>query len=128
MPNRNSILAQMLLLGAICLLPAVARAAVFVLPIDADAYLDSRAANASQNFGSSDSVKVLVNSAVAGDGSICRGLLRLPAELAWFDPADVVEARLRMYVWQDNTGDRGISLFPLLRPFLEGSGNGDGAS
>ena len=104
------------------------RADLLVLPIPADTYLDSHANFSSRNFGSADTVKVLVNSSVSGDGSICRGLVRLPEELAWFDPGDVLEACLRLYVWQDNTGDRGISLFPLLRPFVEGSGNGDGAS
>ena len=100
-----------------------ASAAELVFPIAADAFMDSRPANAAFNYGAATTLKTLVNSS---DGTVCRGLFQLPPELALFDPADIVSANVQLYVWQDNTGERNITLYPLTRPFSEGSKNGSG--
>ena len=100
-----------------------ASAAELVFPITADAFMDSRPANAAFNYGAATTLKTLVNSS---DGTVCRGLFQLPPELALFDPADIVSANVQLYVWQDNTGERNITLYPLTRPFTEGSKNGSG--
>lgn len=102
-------------------------AADLTFPILTDTYLDSQKPAA--NFGAATTVKTLVNSS---DGSVCRGLFKLPAELALYTPDQIAEAEVRLYVWQDNTADRNITLYPLARAFVEGSGNGtapaDGAT
>ena len=98
----------------------VAFAASLSFSIVDDAYLDSRAANVAKNYGAAITVKTLVNSS---DASVCRGLFRLPPEIGLYDPADVVSAKAYFYVWQDNTADRNVTLYPLTRPFVEGSGN-----
>ena len=94
-----------------------------------DAYLDSRSSNAGSNYGAATTVKTLINSS---DASVCRGLFRLPPEIGLYDPADVVSAKVFFYVWQDNTADRNVTLYPLTRSFAEGTGNGatnaDGAT
>lgn len=98
-------------------------AAPLSFPIADDAYLDSRGTSVSNNFGSAGTVKALIN---ASDASVCRGLFRLPPELAGFDPADVLSAKVLFYVWQDNTAERNVTLYPLTQPFAEGTRNGSG--
>jgi hypothetical protein len=104
-------------------------AAPFSFPIAADAYLDSRSANAAKNYGAATTVKVLINSS---DASVCRGLIQLPPELDLYASGDIAEATLYFYLWQDNTEDRDLTLYPLTRAFAEGTGNGtapaDGAT
>ena len=104
-------------------------AAPLSFPIDVDAFLDSRPANANLNYGSAITVKTLVNSS---DASVCRGLFRLPPEIALYAPSEIASAKVFFYVWQDNTAERNVSLHPLLRPFAEGSRDGsatpDGAT
>ena len=94
-----------------------------------DAYLDSRSSNAGSNYGAATTVKTLINSS---DASVCRGLFRLPPELDLYGSGDVVSAKVYFYVWQDNTADRNVTLYPLTRSFAEGTGNGatnaDGAT
>ena len=89
-----------------------------VFPITRDTYVDNRGSSANANFGLANTVRVLVNS----DTSVTRGLFALPSELADYPPEDVLEARVRFYVWQDNTKTRDIVLYPLTRAFVEGSG------
>lgn len=86
-----------------------------------DAFLDSRAGNTERNYGSAITVKALINSS---DASVCRGLFRLPPEIALYDPADLVSAKAYFYVWQDNTAERNVTLYPLTRSFAEGTGDG----
>ena len=94
-----------------------------------DAYLDSRSSNAGKNYGAATTVKALINST---DASVCRGLFRLPPELDLYGSGDVVSAKVFFYLWQDNTEDRNVTLYPLTQSFAEGTGNGatnaDGAT
>ena len=99
----------------------VAFAAPLSFAIADDAYLDSRTGNTARNYGAATTVKTLVNSS---DASVCRGLFRLPPEIGLYDPADLVSAKVFFYVWQDNTADRNVTLYPLTRSFAEGTGDG----
>ena len=107
-------------------------AAPFSFPIAADTYLDSRSANLAKNYGAATTVKVLINNNVTGDGSASRGLFQLPPELSLYESGEVTEAKLFFYVWQDNTTNLDITLYPLTQSFAEGTGNGttpaDGAT
>lgn len=103
--------------------------AQIALPITADAYVDSRSSNTGKNYGAATTVKTVVNSS---DASVCRGLLQLPAEMGLFSTDQIARATVLLYVWQDNTTNRNVTLYPLTRSFVEGSGNGtapaDGAT
>ena len=116
----------MLLCTALC---NTSLAGYLNLPILNDAYLDSRSSNTGRNYGAATTVRALINSS---DGSVCRGLFKLPLEVALFDAGQIAEAQVLFYVWQDNTTNRNITLYPLSRAFVEGSGNGtapaDGAT
>lgn len=105
-------------------------ASPLTLPITSDSYIDSR--NATLNYGAAKTVKTVINNNVTGDGSICRGLLQLPPAVGWYPPSQLARAVVRLYVWQDNTSDRQVTLFPLTNAFVEGTGNGgdpaDGAT
>jgi len=96
-------------------------AAPLSFPIATDAYLDSRSANVDRNYGGATTVKALINSS---DASVCRGLFRLPPELELYEPEEIAAANVYFYVWQDNTADRNVTLYPLTRDFAEGAGNG----
>ncbi len=95
------------------------RAAEISLPITADTYIDSRTTNATNNYGVHSVLRTLVNSS---DASVCRSLLQLPPELLLYAADQIANAAIALYVWQDNTGARNITLFPLDRPFVEGTG------
>ncbi len=92
-------------------------------PITEDTYLDSRGASQQSNFGLNGSVRVLVNS----DTSVTRGLFAIPASVVAYPPAAIQEAKAYFYVFQDNTKDRDIRLYPLTTSFVEGTG-GSGAT
>ena len=98
---------------------AVTLAAPQTLPITNDTYMDSRAGSEDKNFGSDRVIKTVIN---ASDGSICRGLFQLPPELATYDPAEILSAKVWLYVWRDMTDERNITLYPLSRPFIPGTG------
>jgi hypothetical protein len=119
-------------LAALSLLAGAAQAAPFTFPIATDAFLDGRTANVGKNYGAATTVKVLINNNVTGDGSASRGLFQLPPEVDLYDPGQIASARVRFYVWQDNTADLNITLYPLTQSFAEGTGNGtapaDGAT
>lgn len=100
-------------------------AAPLSFPIATDTYLDSRSSNVAKNYGAATTVKVLINSS---DASVCRGLFRLPPELELYAAGEVAEAKLYFYLWQDNTTNLNVTLYPLTRPFVEGSGNGNGTA
>lgn len=85
-------------------------------PITTDTYLDSQ--SPSGNFGEVNVVKILVNS----NTTVARGMIQMPEALAAYEPEEMLAARLRFYVWQDNTKAREIALYPLTRPFVEGVG------
>jgi len=121
-----------ILLLALALAAQPARALTNALTITATAYVDSRVSNQTLNYGRAHTVKALVNSNVTSDGSVCRGLLRLPPQLWAYPPEQVLSARVVLYVWQDNSGSRDVTLYPLTRAFVQGTGAGtspaDGAT
>ena len=104
---------------------ATVHAADMVLPIETDAYLDSAAANAAVNYGAAGTVKVLISGT---DGSACRGLFQLPPEVGRYDSAKLAKVEVGFYVFKDQTSGRNVTLYPLTRPFVEGTGNADGAT
>ena len=97
--------------------------------ITTDTYVDSRSSNTSRNYGVATTVKTVVNSS---DASVCRGFFRLPPEVGLYTTDQIARATVLLYVWQDNTAERNITLFPLTQAFVEGTGNGtdpaDGAT
>ncbi len=121
-----------ILLLALALASQPARALTNALTITPTAYVDSRVSNQTLNYGRAHTVKALVNSNVTGDGSVCRGLLQLPPQLWAYPPEQVLSAKVVFYVWQDNSGSRNITLYPLTRAFVQGTGTGtlpaDGAT
>ena len=96
-------------------------AAPLSFAIATDTYLDSRSANVERNYGAATTVKTLVNSS---DASVCRGLFRLPPELDLYDPAEIASAKVVFYLWQDNTAELDVTLYPLTQSFAEGAANG----
>jgi len=110
-----------------CLLVAHAALAdtTFTYQISLDTYLDS--ANPTRNYGLSGSDKVVINST-----SACRTLFDLPTDLWSYSPGSIESASVSFYVWQDNTGTLNITLYPLTRSFVQGTGSGtaptDGAT
>lgn len=125
---------RILLLTALslCALTPAAPARSLVLYITNTTYIDSRVSNQALNYGHAHTVKAVIDSYATSDGSMCRGLLQLPAELWSYPPQSVRSATVRFYVWQDNTEDRNITLFPMARPFVPGTSYGaspaDGAT
>ncbi len=119
-----------LLMLALAALPA--RAPAHALPITATTYIDSQAQNQTRNYGHAHTIKALVNNNVTGDASVCRGLFQLPPAIWACPPEQIRSARVVFYVWQDNSGSRDITLYPMTRPFLPGTGTGtapaDGAT
>jgi len=100
-----------------CMLVPVPSWAMIVrqYPIVTDTYIDSQ--SPTSNFGSSGSVKVVVN---GDDGSLTRGLYSLPADI-WLIPAeDVISVKIWFWTFMNNTGDRTVLLHPLTGPFSEG--------
>jgi hypothetical protein len=87
--------------------------------ITTDTYLDS--ANANSNYGLSGSDKVVINST-----SICRTLFDLPANLWSYSPGSIESAIVSFYVFQDNTQTYNVSLLPLTRGFVVGTGGSSG--
>ena len=91
----------------------------YTYQITADTYLDS--ANANANYGLSGSDKVVINST-----SICRTLFDLPTDLWSYSPGSIVSASVSFYVFQDNTQTYNVSLLPLTRGFVVGTGGSAG--
>lgn len=91
-------------------------------PITVDTHVDSRSSNGSDNwnFGSDHTDKVAINSSDS-PASRCRALFRLPEELWLYAPSQIVSATVIFYVWQDNSGTRGVNLFPMTSPFAQGT-------
>ena len=102
----------------------MARAVTIDLPITADTHLDSRSSDGSDNwnFGADHTDKVVVNGSDT-PASLCRALFRLPEGLWNYSPGRIVSAKVVFYVWQDNSGGRGVNLYPLTTNFAPGSGS-----
>lgn len=94
------------------------------LPIAVDTHLDSRTSDGSDhwNFGADHTDKVVVNSR-DDPTSLCRALFRIPEELWAYPPERIISAKVYFYVWQDNSGSRGVTLFPLTSDFAQGTGS-----
>ena len=121
--NHHGARRAVLLSFGLALLGAGARALTLEAYLTNTTYIDSRTANQTLNYGHAHTVKVVINSATTSDGSICRGLLRLPQETWTYPPEQLLSATVRFYVWQDNTSTRNITLFPLLKTFVPGTGS-----
>ena len=120
---RRCLQAALVVLG-IAFLGLSAQAQTFVTNITTTTYLDSRVSNQANNYGEAHTVKALIDSDVTSDGSICRGLFQFPPQLWSYSPGDIVSASVSFYVWQDNTGTRNVTLYPLTRRFVQGTGYG----
>jgi hypothetical protein len=117
---------------AIASLSPTLQAQTFITNILTTTYLDSRVSNQSNNYGNAHTVKVLIDNDTTSDGSVCRGLFQFPAQLWSYTPSDIVSASVSFYVWQDNTTNLNVTLYPLTRSFVQGDGDGtyppDGAN
>jgi hypothetical protein len=95
--------------------------------ITRDTYIDSDSEGGRDyNYGAHDRLRAVANSADRG-GSRTRILLALDIPAAiWSLPVSQIEsAKLYLYCYGNSPGDhRPLSLYPLLRPFEEGSGTG----
>lgn len=100
---------------------------VEAFPIEVDTYIDSRDPN--YNYGVSTTDKVVVNGA---DGSLARVLFKLPDSVLSIPAERVISVRVWFYVWMDRTEDRTVTLYPLIKDFTTGKGDGtssgDGAT
>jgi len=112
--------ASLIALG-IAFLGPTAQAQTFVTNILTTTYLDSRVSNQTNNYGEAHTVKALIDSDVTSDGSICRGLFQFPPQLWSYSPGDIVSASVSFYVWQDNTTNRNVTIYPLTRGFVQGT-------
>ena len=116
----------------IAFLGPTAQALTLVTNITTTTYIDSRVSNQSLNYGHAHTVKVVINNNVTSDGSVCRGLFQLPAQVWTYSPDQIASAKVTFYVWQDNTTNRNVTLYPLTRSFVQGTGYGtyppDGAT
>ena len=121
-----------LIVLAVALVVPTVRALTIVTNIPTTTYVDSRVSNQTNNYGHAHTVKALIDNNVTSDGSVCRGLFQLPSLVWTYSPDQIVSAKVVFYVWQDNTGTRNVSLYPLTRSFAQGTGNGtspaDGAT
>ena len=132
---RRCLQTSLIVLGIAFLVPS-AQAQTFVTNITTTTYIDSWVINQTNNYGHAHTVKVVIDGMGQGDptkdGSICRGLFQLPPQLWTYSPGDIVSASVSFYVWQDNTGTLNITLYPLTRSFVQGTGYGtyppDGAT
>jgi len=95
--------------------------------VDVDTYIDSR--DATYNYGIATTARVLVN---GKDGSLARALFKLPESIWSISEDRLISAKVWFYVWMDRTGERTVTLHPLIRGFAEGTGDGtpsgDGAT
>ncbi len=105
----------------------VKAASVKTFAIDVDTYIDSR--DATYNYGVATTAKVLVNGT---DGTLARVLFRLPDGIWSISEDQLISVKVWFYVWMDRTAERTVTLYPLIRGFVEGTGDGtpsgDGAT
>jgi hypothetical protein len=121
-PQFNIISIALLVLG-LALAAQTAQALTNSVYITNTTYLDSRVSNQTLNYGHAHTVKVVIDSPYTSDGSVCRGLLQLPAAIWQYSPDEIVSAKISFYVWQDYTEDRNITLYPLTTKFVPGTGS-----
>ena len=130
-PLRHRLHASLIALG-IALAGQTAQALTNALTVTTTAYIDSRVSNQTLNYGHAYTVKALINNNVTEDGSICRGLFQFPTQIWTYPPEQILSAKVVFYGWQDNTGSRNVTLYPLTRSFVQGTGSGtspaDGAT
>jgi hypothetical protein len=102
-----------------CLLAAQAALAsnTFTYQITTDTYLDSL--NPARNYGLATTDKVVINNTGT---SVCRTLFDLPTSLWSYSPGDILSATMSFYVWNDSGAGYNVSLLPLTRGFIEGTG------
>lgn len=114
-----------ILAGGLALLTPMAARATISYDITTDTYLDS--ASPTYNYGARNVDRVVINAS-----SAARTVFKLPAEVWSYAPIQIVSAVVSFYVWSDNSQDYTVSLHPLLRDFVEGTGmgsaTGDGAT
>jgi len=105
----------------------VKAASVKTFAIDVDTYLDSR--DPTYNYGVATTAKVLVNGT---DGTLARALFKLPDGVWSISEDQLISVKVWFYVWMDRTAERTVTLHPLIRGFVEGTGDGtpsgDGAT
>jgi len=105
----------------------VEAASVKTFVIDVDTYLDSR--DPTYNYGVATTAKVLVNGT---DGTLARALFKLPDGVWSISEDQLISVKVWFYVWMDRTAERTVTLHPLIRGFVEGTGDGtpsgDGAT
>lgn len=128
---RHCLTAWLIALGT-TLAGQTAQAITNALTISTTTYIDSRVSSQTLNYGHASTVKALINNNVTSEGSICRGLLQLPTQIWTYSPEQILSATVVFYVWQDNSGIRNVTLYPLTRSFVQGTGSGtspaDGAT
>lgn len=109
----------------LALLTPMAAPASMICEITTDTYLDS--ASPTYNYGARNVDRVVINAS-----SAARTLFKLPAELWSYAPIQIVSAVVSFYVWSDSSQTYDVSLYPMLREFVEGTGTGsatgDGAT
>ncbi|MBP7830459.1 MAG: DNRLRE domain-containing protein [Kiritimatiellae bacterium] len=114
-----------ILAGALALLTPMAAPATISYDITTDTYLDS--ASPTYNYGARNVDRVVINAS-----SAARTVFKLPAEVWSYAPIQIISAVVSFYVWSDNSQTYDVSLYPLLRDFVEGTGmgsaTGDGAT
>ena len=124
---RSSFKTLAIVLAIAPLVPTL-QAQTFVTNILTTTYLDSWIINQTNNYGEAHTIKVLVDGMgqedPTKDGTVCRGLFQFPPQLFSYSPSDIVSASVSFYVWQDNTTNRNVTLFPLTRSFVQGTGDG----
>jgi len=120
---RRCLKASPIMLGIAFLVPT-GQAQTFVTNITTTAYIDSRVSNQTNNYGQAHTVKALIDNNVTSDGSMCRGLFQFPPQLWAYSLDQIVSAQVVFYVWQDNTTNRNVTLYPLTRSFVQGTGYG----
>ena len=100
---------------------------VETFPINVDTYIDSR--SPAYNYGVAATAKVVVNGT---DGSLARALFKLSDSIWSISESQLLSAKVWFYVWMDRTAERTVTLHPLIRGLVEGTGDGtpsgDGAT
>ena len=113
--------------GVLMLATPVEADIVETFAIDVDTYIDSRVQT--YDYGVATTAKVLVN---GKDGSLARVLFKLPDSIWSISEGQLLSAKVWFYVWMNRTAERTVTLYPLIRGFVEGTGDGtpsvDGAT
>jgi len=102
---------------------------IYDFTITQDTYIDSRQYGSyhsqGTNFANANVDKVFVNKAASGEdvaGSPTRGLFYLPASVFSYSPSQIASATVNFYVWSDKSGNFSVSLYPMTRSWVVGTG------